>query len=621
MPSQTLSDAVVANANIGISNIIEEDVLIKEMIRTFTELAEKLKAHCGPYSGTAILTNPTQLYQEPIFTKDGINIVKSIQYVSPLQDFVRRQMAYIGSRVESNAGDGTTSSMIITAYTLAAMLEKMQAMPHVYSQTEIRLAWNKLVSMVEDAYSLIRKKQVECTDTNLIRHWARSQAYTSSHGDKELSECIGDLFASTPRDVWKSLTIQRANFESNERFKIMKEDCEFSLDNVTIYPNSACTSELGTVYEMGDVVLVVTDSLNIADEDNKFIFEQVSRLNDLKVHASEDLRPMAVVVQNPLDMTTMRWLDEHTKYTYGNFAVFVAQSRYDSAFNDVEGLKVLVDSLTYGNSKESGFYTAYHTSLRFKGSRLVINNLYPSEMIREDGLSQLYLSQDGYATMSVHYGMDIKPYVEYLKALQRIIEKEKENDMAKSKDALRSFIRLYHKLITTRNVQFIVGGSSYDNAANVDIAIDVMKGTTSSLLFGFTKGRCLTLEETLKVIRETQSVDKDKTSMLITAFCDALIGGIVQVKNAVATSFKNSRDMDTCLKYNDTMVDFTQIIDNPSYRPPTGFEDTSSYLIIQPMECDLSFLRRFGEAGLKFLTAKRVIMDGYVYDKSHDKGE
>ena len=201
MPSQTLSDAVVANANIGISNIIEEDVLIKEMIRTFTELAEKLKAHCGPYSGTAILTNPTQLYQEPIFTKDGINIVKSIQYVSPLQDFVRRQMAYIGSRVESNAGAGTTSSMIITAYTLAAMLET--------PRTDKNLLYRFLcVPFDETDPDLLTRQQV--LDRNLLQlHVLDLLVAQDAVLDARLLRLLGhvDLAARADQDVLDLLVL------------------------------------------------------------------------------------------------------------------------------------------------------------------------------------------------------------------------------------------------------------------------------------------------------------------------------------------------------------------------------------------------------------------------------
>ena len=112
----------LVNANIGITNIIEHDEIRSTMMETFIELAEKLKKHCGPFSGTAILTNPDDMMAEPVFTKDGINIVNAISYAAPMQDFVRKQLAYMGARIDRSAGDGTTSSMIIMAYTMSNLL-------------------------------------------------------------------------------------------------------------------------------------------------------------------------------------------------------------------------------------------------------------------------------------------------------------------------------------------------------------------------------------------------------------------------------------------------------------------------------------------------------------------
>ena len=60
------------NANLNIMNIIEKEEIRSTMMNTFIDLANKLKAHCGPYSGTAILTDPNNALAEPVFTKDGI---------------------------------------------------------------------------------------------------------------------------------------------------------------------------------------------------------------------------------------------------------------------------------------------------------------------------------------------------------------------------------------------------------------------------------------------------------------------------------------------------------------------------------------------------------------------
>lgn len=99
--------------NIGMSNRLEKGEMQRIMVETLSDLADVLKDHCGPYGKYAAITSPVNPSAEPIFTKDGINIVRSIDYVSQVQQFIRHTLMYMGSRIESTAGDGTTSAMII----------------------------------------------------------------------------------------------------------------------------------------------------------------------------------------------------------------------------------------------------------------------------------------------------------------------------------------------------------------------------------------------------------------------------------------------------------------------------------------------------------------------------
>ena len=58
--------------------------------------------------------------------------------------------------------------------------------------------------------------------------------------------------------------------------------------------------------------------------------------------------------------------------------------------------------------------------------------------------------------------------------------------------------------------------------------------------------------------------------------------------------------------HGDSPVDITRLND-PSYAIPadleTALKERKDYCIIQPAMTDITFLKRFGELGLKFLTA------------------
>jgi hypothetical protein len=55
-------------------------------------------------------------------------------------------------------------------------------------------------------------------------------------------------------------------------------------------------------------------------------------------------------------------------------------------------------------------------------------------------------------------------------------------------------------------------------------------------------------------------------------------------------------------------------LNDPSYEIPktldTALQEKKDYCIIQPAMTDITFLKRFGELGLKFLTATSVIPVG-----------
>ena len=174
-----------------------------------------------------------------------------------------------------------------------------------------------------------------------------------------------------------------------------------------------------------------------------------------------------------------------------------------------------------------------------------------------------------------------------------------------------------HKLIATKDVVFTVGGQAYDNAAAVDIASDALIATKHSLTNGFVAGRCVTLRAVLEELKtQSNKFRLMKMCDLYHAFINALLSGISEVDKAIFDSVNVSDNISNTLKYKESPADFTRL-DDPEYVPPVSLqkaiEQKRDYCIIQPIETDITFIKRFGEIGLKFLTATRVIAAGYVY--------
>ena len=191
------------DVNFGISNRLEKAEFEKMMTETLTDLANVLKDHCGPYGKFSAITSVTDPSAEPVFTKDGINILRAIHYASPVQEFVRHTLMYMGSRVETSAGDGTTSAMIIMAIAMVKLLKNLkkinctyQDLVDVYNISIAKQLDNRykdmtytvdyLTDKVYERYSDWCKKTDKAgINKMVIKRIAYSQAYTSSHGDEE----------------------------------------------------------------------------------------------------------------------------------------------------------------------------------------------------------------------------------------------------------------------------------------------------------------------------------------------------------------------------------------------------------------------------------------------------
>ena len=140
----------VIDANKGVTNVLESETIHTDLANVYDKIYNTLKAHFGPYSKFAVLIDPSDVLADPVFTTDGINIVRAIEFASPMEEEVKKMVAYIGTRMETAVGDGTTSAMMFTC----AVLKKL--MTHLYSNeyehfslNELRREYDNIVAHIE----------------------------------------------------------------------------------------------------------------------------------------------------------------------------------------------------------------------------------------------------------------------------------------------------------------------------------------------------------------------------------------------------------------------------------------------------------------------------------------
>lgn len=578
-------------------NVVEHDEFNKTIVSTLADLLEVLADHCGPYKGTAILMDPNNNpLAEPVFTKDGINIIDSIRYKDPVRDFVRKQLAYMGKRIDRGAGDGTTSSMFLMANTIEYLLLHKKELSK-YTTFDISDAWNELVKLIEDQYKSYIDYAKNMKDRKLIRYVAESQAYTSSHGDIELAKCIGDLFANTPREVWNNLVAQRAMFESDKKYNVTINTAEYTLDNVMMFPKAG-NEDLGTVLHLDDVDCLIWYHVTIGDTYQKPIFK-------LFEERAESGEPLVVMCCNDIDVATQSYLidlfEKHPEHK--GCITFITVPFSDPMVNDLTALDRLL--ITAGKTRsidqkmgeEEHPYDIVKLTIECKSDKCrILKGIFNKKTL---GINPFYKKKE------------YKEFNEYLNKIQTVIDNEKSDISRRNTKHIEAFTRVLYKLISTKDVVFTIGGSAYDNAAGRDIVMDALLATKCSLTQGFVAGRCVTLKHTLEQLIPFVSIENvsgtasSRKYILVKLFIDALLNSISELNNEM--------DIPEEIRNTDSPADIIRLND-PSYETPktldTALQKKKDYCIIQPAMTDITFLKRFGELGLKFLTATSVIPVG-----------
>lgn len=601
----------VVNANVGVTNMIEDADIKGIMLETFDTINQVLSEHSGPFGKFAVITDPMNPMAEPIFTKDGINIVRKMEFISPMQEFVKRAVAYIGERIEAAAGDGTTSSMIIATTVLKEVIKDFAEYGICVSYQQLSEQYNRFVTKVEEDYSravlsvdnLIKVNSLDAAaQKKLIWQVAYAQAYTSSHGDDMLSKAVADMFTTIPQSTWNYVNFERERFETTERIKVNFDDNDFTSECV-IFNNVMLNTDMGLKYVAKDVDLVIANT-DLA-QDNMILFQPV--LNHISDAIKED-KPLVIFTSSMIDMHTRSFLDETLRLHPGNkVAIFTYHPESDCQVTDLTILQLL--ARINPALPEDKITLVPGVDIEYSNHVIKINKLYENP---DDSIEHPYQNDKTFPI-----------YKEVINHMLVLIEKtRKEKVTMENERAIMNFQRIYNRLVLTKRVNICIGGSAHDNAAAKDVVMDSITATRCTLMKGFVHAG----NRTLYSILENYDVTDNRIDSI---FCSAFHTAI---QKAVASTLKFTQSTPV------TEQQIVDYLDAASYDVITGKKYTSNefsdYLfsneivvgpiqpiIIQPSTIDINILKRFGEVALKFIQTARIIAPGSVYLTAASKKE
>jgi chaperonin GroEL len=172
----------------------------KKLIRGITKMANAVKSTLGPSGNTVLIESPHHTHGITV-TKDGVTVAKSIDLLDPVENLAVRMMREAADRTATTAGDGTTTSIVLTEALVTNGISMLNDNPDV-SRVDV---FRHMVSLTDDVVASLKKKSKKVTKQRLL-----DVATISANNDKAIGKIIAGVHTEVGENgivtVEKSMT-------------------------------------------------------------------------------------------------------------------------------------------------------------------------------------------------------------------------------------------------------------------------------------------------------------------------------------------------------------------------------------------------------------------------------
>ena len=206
---------ICLNAHYDVTNVVRNEDLQKVIEPTLDLFIAQLKRICGPFARNALIIRADESLGTAIgsemdmrmFLRDGRHIIRSTDFVSPIQQYLKSIVLYIGSRVDSVCKDGTTTSMLYTCYLIKELVAAQKDFS-LSTLLDIEYMFDRIINVITE-HIVNQKIDVEflknefgCTENEAAGAIAFLQAYTASGCNVEIATAISQFFRRMPKEIW-----------------------------------------------------------------------------------------------------------------------------------------------------------------------------------------------------------------------------------------------------------------------------------------------------------------------------------------------------------------------------------------------------------------------------------
>jgi hypothetical protein len=442
-------------------NVVDFEDFSELIIKTLEQVQEDILPLSGKNAllDIVVFKDSATSYLNNVFSNDGIHILKNTEYINPIQTYIVNYIRHIAERVEDAASDGTSTAIFTAASFIKNAFKELKHMRE-YSDTVYNTMSNtvdiknKIVQGLIDTQAKMKKQALYLND--LSRDDKEKAIYqlalTTSKGNEIMAQCAVDLFMDIPEVLYKYVSYQRSEIETDIDISIEKVEHDFALavnPSANIEYNAHLSTELH--YDLCDVVLIPNvNSVNVK-----------SLLSYLDKNYTGDNN--VIVVVNGADDHTNVFLEKELGVreipfckTVAFLPSFVNNPLELNILQVVSGLNI-IDPLAIADFDKS---TIKNVKCQLRNRTLYFYNLFENN---DSILHPSYLNKDH------------KDYTKLCSELEkRINNLENKHEVKNVQQDLNEFVRLYSSMVCSRLPKLVIGGSSINHLYNINVVDDVL---------------------------------------------------------------------------------------------------------------------------------------------------
>jgi len=180
-----------------------------KLISGIEKLSKAVKSTLGPSGQTVLIESPHHTHGITV-TKDGVTVAKAVDLIDPIENLAVRMMKEAADKTASEAGDGTTTSIVLAEALVKGGIGSLDA-----NKTDVL---RDLVSLTEEVVEELGVRSRRLTKKHL-----RSVATISANNDRSIGKIIADVYDKVGKDgvvtVEKSMTSD-TGFSVTHGFKL-----------------------------------------------------------------------------------------------------------------------------------------------------------------------------------------------------------------------------------------------------------------------------------------------------------------------------------------------------------------------------------------------------------------